>query len=119
MYLDNSLVQESAVELIRVVGLVMSILMLSLSNFLRAVWQADSINGRNSIFKFKVITTFLGDYSKSRRQRMKQNKKQLPLDQVTAKKLKRLTWIYRHTENLQEKMLILRLFEFYYQIESD
>lgn len=49
----------------------------------------------------------------------KQNKKQLPLDQVTAKKLKRLAWIYRHAENLQEKMLILRLFEFYYQIESD
>lgn len=46
-------------------------------------------------------------------------KKQLPMDQVTAKKLKKLTWIYRHAENLQEKILILRLFEFYYQIESD
>lgn len=73
MYLDNSLVQESAVELIRVVGLVMSILMLSLSNFLRAVWQADSINGRNSIFKFNLITSYRDDYSKSRRQLMKQN----------------------------------------------
>lgn len=70
MYLDNSLVQESAVELIRVVGLVMSILMLSLSNFLRAVWQADSINGRNSIFKFNLITSYRDDYSKARRQRM-------------------------------------------------
>lgn len=70
MYLDNSLVQESAVELIRVVGLVMSILMLSLSNSLRAVWQADSINGRNSIFKFNLITSYRDDYSKSRRQRM-------------------------------------------------
>nr|DAT15788.1 MAG TPA: hypothetical protein [Caudoviricetes sp.] len=64
MYLDNSLVQESAVELIRVVGLVMSILMLSLSNSLRAVWQADSINGRNSIFKFNLITSYRDDYSK-------------------------------------------------------
>lgn len=46
-------------------------------------------------------------------------KKQLPMDQVTAKKLKKLTWIYHHAESLQEKILILRLFEFYYQIESD
>ena len=46
-------------------------------------------------------------------------KKQLPMDQLTSNKLKKLTLFYRLAGSLQEKILILRLFEFYYQIESD
>lgn len=48
----------------------------------------------------------------------KQNKKP-PMDKVTAKKLKKLTWIYRKTKSLEEAQLILKLFEFYYHLGSD
>ena len=48
----------------------------------------------------------------------KQNKKP-PMDKVTAKKLKKLTWIYRKANSLEEAQLILKLFEFYYHLGSD
>lgn len=49
---------------------------------------------------------------------MKQ-KKQPPIDKVTAKKIKKLTWLLRKANSLEEQRLILKLFEFYYHLESD
>lgn len=49
---------------------------------------------------------------------MKQ-KKQPPIDKVTAKKLKKLTWLLCKANSLEEQRLILKLFEFYYHLESD
>lgn len=49
---------------------------------------------------------------------MKQ-KKQPPIDKVTAKKLKKLTWILCKANSLEEQRFILKLFEFYYHLESD
>ena len=49
---------------------------------------------------------------------MKQ-KKQLSLDRITTKKLKKLNWCFRHTRSLEEKELILKLFAIYYHLGSD
>lgn len=45
-------------------------------------------------------------------------KKQLSLSQITAKKIKKANWIYRHSNNLQERILILKLLEFYYRSKA-
>lgn len=45
--------------------------------------------------------------------------KQSPMNEATTKKLKKLTWIYRKANSMEEKQLILKLFEFYYHLESD
>lgn len=49
---------------------------------------------------------------------MKQ-KKQLPLDRITTKKLKKLTWCFRNAGSLEEKELILQLCAIYYHLGFD